>query len=271
MKYMFKWRLWVIVFLSTLGFIVKFIGGYLYCSKALFVDALTNIANIIALVATVYYYLKAYIPPDSDHHFGHYRLGFAGTLITIIIYAFIAGVVVCDLLHVREYTVKQEAPILALLGLLLYSSVVYLSRTVSEYLTVYGLFTVSEVLESIIVIVASALGYLYTYIIDYVGATIIALYILYELQHHLKYIIKLLSDIAPPVKLVNSVRMTVEKYGVKVKRIRLRLVKNGLYQGDIVVSFPPNTTVKEAHEISNMIERELKDKYNVDVVVHIEP
>ena len=49
MKYMFKWRLWVIVFLSTLGFIVKFIGGYLYCSKALFVDALTNIANIIAL------------------------------------------------------------------------------------------------------------------------------------------------------------------------------------------------------------------------------
>lgn len=268
---MFKWRLWAIMLLSTLGSIVKFIGGYLYCSKALFVDALTNIANIVALMATVHYYLKAHTPPDSDHHFGHYRLGFAGVLITITTYAFIAGVVVCNILYVKEYTVKQEAPILALLGLLLYSSVVYLSRTVSEYLTVYGLFTVSEVLESIIVIIASALGYLYSYIIDYIGAIIIAVYLLYELQCSLKSIVKLLSDIAPPVKLVDNVKMTVEKYGVRVKRVRLRLVKNGLYQGDIVVSFPPNITVREAHEISSMIERELKDKYNVDIVVHMEP
>lgn len=265
------WRVWTVVVSSILGAIAKFIGGYFYGSKALFVDALTSLANLVALIATIYYYSKTHLPPDLDHHFGHHRLGFTGALVTVIAYSFVAGLVVADLLYTKTYSVEVHAPLLALIGLIFYSIAIYVSRRISEYFGPYSAFTISELLESITVIVASLLGYLYTYIVDYIGAIIIVSYLFYELQDTLRDLVKLLSDVAPPMKLVEETRKTIEKHGVKVERIRLRLVMEGFYQGDITIRLPPNITIEEAHKITDIIERELKNKYNIDVAIHIEP
>ncbi len=265
------WCVWTVVISSILGAIAKFIGGYFYGSKALFVDALTSLANLVALIATIYYYSKTHLPADLDHHFGHHRLGFAGTLVTIIAYSFVAGLVVADLLYTKAYSVEVHAPLLALIGLIFYSIAIYVSRRISEYFGPYSAFTISELLESITVIVASLLGYLYTYIVDYIGAIIIVSYLFYELQDTLRDLVKLLSDVAPPMKLVEETRKTIEKHGVKVERIRLRLVREGFYQGDITIRLPPDITIEEAHKITDIIERELKNKYNMDVAIHIEP
>ena len=265
------WRVWTVIISSILGAIAKFIGGYFYGSKALFVDALTSLANLVALIATIYYYSKTHLPPDLDHHFGHHRLGFTGALVTVIAYSFVAGLVVADLLYTKTYSVEVHAPLLALIGLIFYSIAIYVSRRISEYFGPYSAFTISELLESITVIVASLLGYLYTYIVDYIGAIIIVSYLFYELQDTLRDLVKLLSDVAPPMKLVEETRKTIEKHGVKVERIRLRLVREGFYQGDITIRLPPDITIEEAHKITDIIERELKNKYNMDVAIHIEP
>lgn len=265
------WRIIVVVVSSILGASAKFIGGCLYGSKALFVDALTSLANLIALIATIYYYSKTRLPPDVDHHFGHHRLGFAGTLVTVVAYSFVAGLVTADLVYTKTYTVEARAPLLALIGLIFYSIAIYASRRISEYFSPYSTFTISELLESTTVIIASLLGYLYTYIIDYIGAIIIVLYLFYELQDTLKDLVKLLSDIAPPIRLVEEIRKTIERHKVKVEGIRLRLIREGFYQGDITIKIPPNTTIEEAHKIADIIEEKLKNKYNIDVTIHLEP
>lgn len=265
------WKVWVVVVSSTLGAIAKFIGGYLYGSKALFVDALTCIANLIALIATIYYYSKTHLPPDLDHHFGHHRLGFAGAIVTVTAYSFVAGIVIADLLYTEPYSVDIRAPVLAVVGLIFYSIAIYVSKRISDYFGPYGAFTVSELLESITVIVASLLGSIYAYQVDYAGAIIIVVYLFYELQATVRDLIKLLSDIAPPSKLIEETRRTIEKYGVKVERIRLRIIREGYYQGDITIRLPPRTTVEEAHHIVDMIEKELRGRYNIEVTIHIEP
>lgn len=266
-----NWRIWTIIISNILGATTKFIGGYFYGSKALFVDALTSLANLIALIATIYYYSKTHLPSDSDHHFGHHRLGFAGALVTVTAYSFVAGLVVADLLYTKAYSVEVNAPLLALIGLIFYSISIYTSRRISEYFGPYSAFTISELLESITVIVASLLGYLYTYIVDYIGAIIIVSYLFYELQDTLRDLVRLLSDVAPPIKLIEETRKTIEKHGVRVERIRLRLVREGFYQGDVTIRLPPNVTIREAHKIADIIERELKNKYNMDVAIHVEP
>ncbi len=270
-KWTHDWRVWLVVVASTMGAIVKLLGGIVYGSKALFVDAMTSIANLIALVATIYYYTKTMIPPDLDHHFGHHRLGFAGALVTLIAYSFVAGIVVVDLSGTEPYIVSIYAPLYAVLGLIFYSIAIIVSKSISEYFTPYSLFTVSELIESATVILASLLGSMYSYIIDYGGAIVITIYLFYELYETTRDMVKVLSDIAPPPHIVDEVRRSIEKWNVKVEKVRLRMIKEGYYQGDIVVRLPPNITVEEAHNITDKIERELKEKYNVEATIHVEP
>ncbi len=271
LKWIHDWRVWLVLAASTAGTIVKLAGGILYGSKALFVDAMTCIANLIALIATIYYYAKTLLPPDLDHHFGHHKLGFAGALVTLVAYSFVAGVVVVDLANIEPYKVSIYAPIYATLGFIFYSIAIIASRKISEYFTPYSSFTVSELIESFTVIIASLLGSMYSYIADYIGAIVITLYLLYELHETTKDMVKVLSDIAPPPNIVEEVKKNIEKWDVRVEKIRLRMIREGYYQGDIIVRLPPNVTVEEAHRIADRIEYELKKRYNIEVTVHVEP
>ncbi len=271
LEWIHDWRVWLVLVTSSAGAIVKLAGGVLYGSRALFVDAMTSIANLVALIATMHYYAKTMLPPDLDHHFGHHRLGFAGSLVTLIAYSFVAGVVVDDLVNIEPYRVSVYAPIYAILGFIFYSIAIVVSRRISEYFTPYSSFTVSELIESSTVIVASLLGSMYSYITDYIGAIAITLYLFYELQETARDMVKVLSDIAPPPNIVEEVKKTIEKWNVKVEKIRLRMIREGYYQGDVIIRLQPNITVEEAHRIADRIEYELKKRYNIEATIHIEP
>jgi len=260
-----------ILLLSGLGGLVKIVGGVFYGSRALFVDALTSIANFVSIIATVYYYRKSLLPPDLDHHYGHHRLGFGGAFTTIMAYSFVAGLSVWELALIEPYTVSPLAPFFALLGLVFYAIAISLSRRAGEYFTPYAVFTVSELIESTTVIAASLLGSIYYYLIDYVGALIIVGYLFYELYDIARDFIKVMSDIAPEPGLVRDIKREIEDMGPRVMSIRLRMLRRNYYQGDIVIRVDPSMSVEEAHRIADEIERILRQKYNVDVIVHIEP
>ncbi len=263
--------LFAILLFSGLGGVVKIVGGVLYGSRALFVDALTSIANFVSIIATIYYYRKSLLPPDLDHHYGHHRLGFGGAFTTIMAYSFVAGLSVWELLSIEPYTVSPMAPLYAFLGFVFYAIAIVLSRRAGEYFTPYAVFTVSELIESVTVIVASFLGSVYYYLIDYVGAFVIVGYLFYELYDIAKDFIKVVSDIAPEPMLVKNIKSEVERMGPRVISIRLRMLRKNYYQGDIVIRVDPSMSVEEAHRIADEIERVLREKYNVEVVVHVEP
>ena len=267
----YKLILAAILLFSGLGGAVKIAGGILYGSRALFVDALTSIANFVSIIATVYYYRKSLLPPDLDHHYGHHRLGFGGAFTTIMAYSFVAGLSVWELLSFEPYRVSPMAPFYAFLGFIFYAIAIFLSRRAGEYFAPYAVFTVSELIESVTVIVASFLGSVYYYLIDYAGAVVIVGYLFYELYDIARDFIKVMSDIAPEPSLVKNIRREVEEMGLKVISIRLRMIRRGYYQGDIVIRVDPSMSVEEAHRVADEVEKRLKEKYNVDVIVHVEP
>ncbi len=266
-----KFILVAILLFSGLGGLVKILGGILYGSRALFVDALTSIANFISIIATIYYYHKSLLPPDLDHHYGHHRLGFGGAFTTIMAYSFVAGLSVWELLSIEPYRVSPLAPVFAFLGLVFYTIAIALSKKAGEYFTPYAVFTVSELIESVTVIIASFLGSVYYYLIDYAGAFVIVGYLFYELHDIARDFIKVMSDIAPEPGLVKNIRREIERIGPKVINIRLRMLRKNYYQGDVIIRVDPSMSVEEAHRIADEIERILREKYNVEVVVHIEP
>lgn len=263
--------LWLVVLLSVLASAFKVVGGVVFGSRALFVDALTSIANVIAVLGTAYYYRLSLRPPDEDHHYGHYRLGFVGVLVTLATYSFVAGLAVRGLVEFKEYEVSIYAPLMALGGFILYLAAIVVSRRVSEFFVPYAFFTASELMESCVVIASSLAGALYSFLIDYAGAVLITAYIFFEIYKTINEIGESLSDAAPPPAIVAAVKRELESAGFKVRRIRLRLLSKGQYQGDITVAVSPDMRIDEMHEMVDRVERRLRERYGVDVVVHVEP
>ncbi len=259
----------LVLTLSLLGGIVKILGGILYGSKALFVDAMTCMANFVALVATIHYYRVSLIPPDEDHHFGHSRLGFGGALVSILAYSFVAGVVIVDLLSTREYTVSILAPVFAGLGFILYLGAILVAKRISYFFGPYAMFTYSELIESITVIAASLGGALYSFYIDFAGAIILTAYIFYEVYDVAKDMFHYLSDMAPPPGLLKEIKNVIESKGYNVERLRMRTILKGLYHGEAIIVVPRDMSAGDVARIIEEIVESVKKKYNVDLVISI--
>ncbi len=264
-----KYMIALVLLLVFLGGLVKIIGGIIYGSKALYVDALTCIANFIALIATIYYYRVSLLPPDLDHHYGHYKLGFGGALISVMAYSFVAGLVVSRLYTIEPYEVRIGAPIFALLGFILYGLAIIVARRISEFFGPYSVFTVSELIESIVVIAASLAGALFSYFIDYIGALILAAYIFIELYDTSKDLLVGLSDIAPPKSYVESIKRFLESKGFIVEQIKVRRIHSNLMHGDIAVSVSDRYTIHEVKKLIKELKKELLNKFELDASIEI--
>ncbi len=263
-------KLAVLFSFSALAATFKIVGGVVYGSKSLLVDALTSIANLVALAATIMYFMRSLRPPDEDHHYGHRRLTYGGTILTLMSYSFVAGIAVTELMSPRPYSVSINAPILAVLGLVTYSVVVVLSRRWGKAFLPYSVFTVSELIESGVVIASSVAGALYSYIIDYVGAWILAAYIFYELTSITRDVIKIVSDTAPPQPTIEKIARTLRELGLEPTRIRLRMVDDVTLHGDIVVRVPSSMMVIEVNDLIAEAERVIKERFNADVTIALE-
>ncbi len=259
----------IILLLSVSGAIVKIIGGVIFGSRSLFVDALTCFANIVAIISTVYFYRASLVPPDADHHYGHYKLGFGGTIVSMLAYSFVAGIAVSKLMETHKYHVYVQAVWMAVAGLLLYLGAIVLAGRAGEFFRAYAVFTVSELIESGIVIVASLGGAMVNYMIDYVGALIITIYIFVELYDTGKKLIMYLSDIAPPHEFVDKVRRLVEEHGFSLVSLKMRRISDNVVHGDIVVKSRGNIDIKELVDRIRHIKEELRERYGLDCSIEL--
>ncbi|MEM4576365.1 MAG: cation transporter [Candidatus Nezhaarchaeales archaeon] len=258
------------VTLSLIGGALKICGGIVGGSKSVFVDALTSIANSLAIILVLKFFKASMEPPDSDHHYGHHRLTFGGPISMLMMYSFVAGVIVLDLIASfgRDYKVGYEAPIFAVLATIPYGLAVYVAR--SRSLTIsYARFTTIELIESSTSIASSIGGVAISYIIDYVGAIALSLYLFIELANSFKEIVVAISDVAPK-GVIDKILENADKYGLEVHRLRVRKVLENVYQGDMVVRLSSSKPLEEAHNVIDVVEKELR-KDGIDVSIHVEP
>ena len=264
------WSLvYLVLLFSLLGGVVKTYGGLVYGSQALFVDALTCIANFIAIVATIYFYKIGLKPPDTDHHYGHYRLGYGGPFVSIIAYSFVAGIVVVRLSRFHEYRVEISAPLYAFIGFIFYLAAILLARFIGGFFKAYSVFTVSELIESIVVIATSYVGAVYSYLVDYGGALALTTYLFIELASNTRELIISLSDIAPPTQYVEQVKKFIENWGFKVVSIKIRRVSPKLYHGDIVLKPQNNLDYRTLVDKIKSLKQKLYKEYSIDASIEL--
>jgi len=256
--------------LAVAGALVKILGGFIYGSKALLVDALTSMANILALALSIHFLSLSTKPPDEDHPYGHRRLALGAPLVTLMAYSFVGGVAVTELIHVAPYRISIYASYCAAIGLALYAAVIALAKRVSRYLSTYAVFTYTELIESGITIVAAVGGALLSYFIDYCGAIAITGFIFYELVEEGRSLLTKISEYAEP-RLLREIAETLRSMGIDVRCVRVHSVEEGLYRGDVTIAVDPRKSVEEVHRVADEVEKILRERFGVEVVVHVEP
>ncbi len=253
--------------LAVAASLVKILGALLYGSRALYVDGLTSIANIVAIVAGVYYAGVSTLPPDSDHPYGHARLGYGAVVVAVAAYSFVAGVASAELLSATAYTVEVGSVYAAAAGTLLYVAVIYAAKKASGFLRAYSAFTWSEVIEGVVVAFSAYMGASYSYVIDYAGALVILGYLFYELQSEIRGLIYELSDTAPPQPMVSLVNKILSSHGLRPRKVRLRMVAPGRVHGDVIVD--SGGRLEDVVEKAREARREAAEK-GIDLVIMIE-
>ncbi|MCS7111556.1 MAG: cation transporter [Ignisphaera sp.] len=261
-----------IIFLSALGGFFKILGGFIGGSKSVFVDALTSIANTLAILMMYGFFNVSVEPPDEDHHYGHYRIGLGGPISTLLLYSFVAGVIVVDLYETfgSSYTVSVMAPLFACVGLLPYSLAITLARHVGGTTIYYVRFTAVEIIESFVTIGAAFAGAVISYLIDFIGAIALTSYLFVELTKSFREILEYISDSASK-EVVKKLQTILSTRGIVAERIRVRRITENVYQGDIVVKLSPSISIEKAHQIIDSVEKDAKDKLNTEITIHIEP
>jgi divalent metal cation (Fe/Co/Zn/Cd) transporter len=266
------WKLWLVTVLAVFGTVAKASGWLVYGSITLMVDTLTCIANLVALGGALYFSRFSSKAPDERHPYGHLRLSLAGSYIVILTYSFIAGLSTMELIHVHVHSAPREGALYsALAGLLFYSPLPFLLKDREDPLQIYGLFSISEILESLVAISMIGLSIGASPIYDYIGGIIILGFIFYEIIENSAKYIKLTADTSPHPEILNRITGEIESaLGVRVSSIKVREIYPGRFQGDIVVKVPPNYTIVEAHNIADQVEG-IGRKYNTLLTVHVEP
>lgn len=261
----------VLIVLSVVGGSLKIYGSVVGGSKSVFVDAMTSIANTLAIIFILKFFKAGMIPPDKDHHYGHHRIALGGPISMLMLYSFVAGLVILDIVNTlgKEYRVGYESPIYATLALIPYGLAIFISKRVHPIVVGYAGFTAIELIESAVSIVSSLGGIAISYMVDLVGSIGLTLYLFIELVRNFREVVEVVSDTVSH-DVVEMVSETVKRYGLNVDRIRLRKVVENVYHGDVIVKVSSGTLVEEAHSIVDTVEKELR-KSGIDVSIHIEP
>jgi divalent metal cation (Fe/Co/Zn/Cd) transporter len=257
----------------TLSFIAgafKVLGGVLGGSKSVYVDALTSIANTMSIAFIYAFYKKSLEPPDQDHPFGHLRFAFGGPIATLMLYSFVLGVVVTDIINAfgRPYVITIQAPIYAAIGMAFYALAVTFSKGVKTLSIYYAKFTAIEFLEGLATIASSLGGIFISFWIDYITATALVLYLAVELWSSLNEITYTISDYSQ-VEIASKISSYLSELGFEVKRIRIRRVFGDMYQGDATVKMQ-NPSNRDTSSLIKKAEEEIMKKFKADVVLKLE-
>lgn len=264
-------RLLTIAVLSAaIASVANLAGGIVFHSRILVINGLTCVANLVTAVVGSEYYIRSLQPPDADHPLGHAGYGFSSAAFTLIVYAFVLGLGIDEVANPTPYRVSGFAWTVPAGVAALYTASVLASRRVGGAAKVYADVTTSEIAESLVALVVTPLAHSYGYLVDRAGALAMLLYLAYQVASNTRGLLYELSLPSPPKSLVDSIRRDLSAMGYEVRDIRLRTVGPQV-AGYAVVLMPPRESVEEAHRRADEIERFVKLKYNVDLVVHVEP
>lgn len=265
----------------TLG-VSKFVIGILANSVSITADAVNNFSDAIYSFATVLGFKFSSAPPDKDHPYGHGRIEYITTLI-ISMMVMIVGVQFAK--TSIERIINPEKIIMGKIGIAFLVISIFvklwmslfnrkLSKAIdSSILKATSIDCLSDVFTTSVVLIAMIFANYTTFPVDGVVGLIVSAFILFSGFSLAKETISQLIGEAPSVELIKDVLSDIEKHKEILGIHNYTFHRYGHLKTIATVDVEVNAEMSliKAHNLMSLIEKEIYEKYEIVLVIHVEP
>ena len=263
-------------------FVSKFTIGTMTHSVAIVSDAFNNLTDMGSSVISIISAKFSNKPPDKTHPFGHGRFEYLASLtISIIIMA--VGYELCQTSVSKFFHPEEMETSIASIVILL------LSMAVKGWMCVYNRYigkkinssvneatasdSINDAIATAGVLVATIVQQFTTLPIDATAGVLIGLLIIYTGYSIAKEVIDILLGKAPSPKLLQEIKECALhcQYVVGIHDICIHDYGPGRMFGSLHAEVPDTADLVEVHAALDVLEDELKEKFQMEVNIHMDP
>lgn len=262
--------------------ITKLLVGYLFQSHALSADGWNNFTDVLSSIVIFIGLIIAKQPADNEHQYGHWKIENIASLMSAFFMFFIGLQVllsaISSLIHHQGIQTDVSLVYTGFIASILMFITYFYNNRLAKKINSKSLLAVaknnwSDASTSFVTAVAIYLNHLWHLpILDSLMAIVVACIILYTGFEIFKEHAFILSDGFNQSEL-EPIRQTILAHP-EVKDIRLLKARNygATIYVDVTVLMEPTLTVWHSHNVTEEIEQELHDRFNVKFTdVHVEP
>lgn len=270
------------IVVNLILFIIKLTIGIIVSSIAVLADAFNNLSDAASSIITIIGFKLSNLPPDKEHPYGHGRIEYLSALIVAFMVMLVGfqfiKTSINRIMHPKAIVFEWTPFIVLLVSIFFKIWLSIFNKKLGDKISSSTLkATSTDALGDVFttsVVAASLLTSLFTDLpIDgYIGV-FIAIAIIYSGFNLVKETISPLIGEAPDEELINSIKKGVLSYEY-ITGVHDLIVHNygpGRTMASIHAEFPANINVMTIHEVIDKAERELSEKLELHLVIHMDP
>jgi len=272
---------WISIFVNIFLFILKYWAGIITGSVAILADAWHTLSDTMSSVIVIIGAKVSAKPPDEEHPYGHGRAELVAAVLIAALLGFVGYEFITD--SVKKLLNKQEV-IFGTLAIVATATSIILKEGLAQYAywlwRKTGLASVkadalhhrTDAISSVLILVGIMAGK-YFWWIDGVLGIIVSLMILVAAYQILKEAVSPILGEAPDpaiTKKIKQVAATITPRDLHIHHIHIHT-----YGSHIELTFhiylPKEMSVEESHDLTVMLEKQIKSEMNMVATIHVEP
>jgi cation diffusion facilitator family transporter len=270
------------ILLNLLLFTGKFLAGLLTASIAITADAFNNLSDAGSSIVTLVGFRLAGQKPDAEHPFGHGRMEYlSGLMISLVI--LLVGVELAKsslekLLHPEAVTFSPLSVVILLAAICVKLWMFWFNRGLSRRIESAALSatatdSLSDAVATTVVLLCTLIDHFFQVNIDGAAGLLVAVFILRAGWQAVKDTLDPLLGKAPDPALVDAVQREVLSHAEIIGTHDMIFHDYG--PGRIFLSLhaevPADCDIMAAHDAVDAVEQELKERYHLHAVIHMDP
>jgi len=262
--------------------IIKLTIGLIISSIGVIADGFNNLSDSASSIIMLLGFKISNIPPDKEHPYGHARAEYIATLIIALMIIFVGFEFIKSS---YERIVNPKAIKFDNISLIILSISILFKAWMSHFNRVLGdkinsssikatsIDSLGDVLTTTIVVLSLFVGRYTNLPIDGFVGLIIAVLIIYSGYTLVRETISALIGESPPEELTEAIYEDILSYDyiTGAHDLVIHTYGVGKTMATIDVEFPSNIDVITIHNVIDRAERELGKKYNMTLVIHMDP
>lgn len=270
------------VLINFILFLIKFIIGTIVSSIAITADAFNNLSDSLSSFITILGFKIANKPADKKHPFGYGRIEYISAFIVSFL-VMLVGIEfskssISKIIKPESITFQIVPFILLLISIIFKLWLSFFTKNIgtkinSAALKASSTDALGDVFTSSCVALSFLLSKYISFPIDGYLGLLVALFIIYSGFSLVKDTLNPLLGETPNLELVNSITSMVLSYE-NIYGVHDLIIHNygpNKFMATIHAEVPSDISFIKIHEIIDQAEREISEKLNLFLVIHMDP